>query len=48
MKIIDDAKNIADIIKELGRMDLYEKILELRGQIVDLTNENNSLVEQKQ
>jgi hypothetical protein len=37
MSIINNAKEIADLIKKMGDIDLYRRIVELEGEIVDLT-----------
>jgi hypothetical protein len=39
MSIINNAKEIADLIKKVGDAELYRKIVELEGEIVDLTRE---------
>lgn len=43
MGIIDDARNVADLVKKLGNIDLYEKIIDLRGQILEITEEKLAL-----
>ncbi len=43
MSIISNAKEIADLIKKLGDAELYRKIIELEGEIIELTRENRSL-----
>lgn len=45
MGIIENAKDIADIIKKAGDIELYRKIVELEGEIIDLTREKRSLEE---
>ena len=37
MSIIENAKEIADLIKKIGDIELYRKIIELEGEIIDLT-----------
>lgn len=37
MSIIDNAKEIADLIKKIGDIELYRRIIELEGEILDLT-----------
>jgi hypothetical protein len=43
MSIIDNAKEIADLIKKYDNMDLYRKILDLQGEIINLTEEKRTL-----
>jgi hypothetical protein len=43
MSIIDNAKEIADLIKKVGDIDLYRKIVELQGELVQLSNRNFEL-----
>ena len=43
MSIISDAKEIADLVKQLGNIELYKKIVELEGNIIELTREKNGL-----
>ncbi|HAN56315.1 MAG TPA: hypothetical protein DCQ77_09080 [Betaproteobacteria bacterium] len=45
MSIITNAKEIADLVKKLGNVDLYRKIVELEGEIIELSGQNNHLVE---
>ena len=53
MGIIGRAKEIADLVKALGDIELYRKIIDLEGEIVEvegqnieLTKENRKLKEQ--
>ncbi len=46
MGIIDNAKEVADLIKVAGNTDLYRKICALEGEIIDLTRTNRHLEEQ--
>jgi hypothetical protein len=43
MSIVSNAKEIADIVKKLGDIELYRKIVELEGEIIELTRANHSL-----
>jgi len=43
MSIVTNAKEIADLIKKLGDLELYRKIVELEGEIIELTRENHTL-----
>jgi len=46
MGIIDNAKEIVDLVKKAGDIELYRKIVELEGEIVELTRQKRSLEEQ--
>ncbi|MDD5483941.1 MAG: hypothetical protein PHP98_09910 [Kiritimatiellae bacterium] len=37
MSIIENAKEIADLIKKIGDVELYRRIVELEGEIIELT-----------
>ncbi|PCJ22518.1 MAG: hypothetical protein COA96_14100 [SAR86 cluster bacterium] len=43
MSISDNAKEIADIVKDLGDMELYRKIIELEAEILELTRGTHAL-----
>lgn len=45
MSILDDAKQIADLIKKYNDQDLYERIVALREEILALREENIVLKE---
>lgn len=45
MSIITNAKEIADLVKKLGNVDLYRKLVELEGEIIELTGQNHMLIE---
>ncbi len=45
MGIIDNAKEIASLVQKLGDIDLYRKIVELEGEIIELTREKRQLDE---
>ena len=48
MSIISNAKEIAELVKKLGDIDLYKKIVELEGEIIELTREKHSVEEQNE
>lgn len=41
MSIINNAKEIADLVKKLGNIELYKKIVDLEGDIIGLSRENH-------
>ena len=43
MGIVSNAKEVADLVKKLGDIELYRKIVELESEIIELTRENHSL-----
>ena len=43
MSIIDNAKEIADLVKKVGDIDLYRKIVELQAEVVQLSTRNFEL-----
>jgi vacuolar-type H+-ATPase subunit I/STV1 len=45
MGIIENAKEIADLVKKAGDIDLYRKIVELEGEVIELTREKRALEE---
>lgn len=45
MSIIDNAKEVALLVQKLGDIDLYRKIVELEGEIIELTREKRQLEE---
>ncbi|MEX0830209.1 MAG: hypothetical protein WD032_08185 [Nitrospirales bacterium] len=46
MKILENAKEIATLVKTLGNIDLQQKIVDLQGDILDLTTHNQRLEEE--
>jgi len=45
MNVVDRAKELATLIKKLDDIDLYRKIVELEGEIIELTRQNRELGE---
>jgi hypothetical protein len=45
MSVTQNAKELADLIKTLGDTDLYKRIVELEGEIIDLSRVNHHLVQ---
>lgn len=45
MGVIENLKDIADLIKKAGDLDLYRKIIESEGAVIELTRENRRLEE---
>ena len=43
MSIIANAKEIAELVKKLDDVELYRKIIELEGEIIELTREKHAL-----
>jgi hypothetical protein len=43
MSIIDNAKEVADLVKKIGDIELYRKIVALEGEVIDLTREKRAL-----
>ena len=43
MGVIENAKEIADLVKKIGDIDLYRKIVALEGEVLDLTREKRGL-----
>ena len=46
MSIINHAKELADLVKKYNDQELYERIVSLRGEILELREENIKLQEQ--
>lgn len=42
MGTIENAKEIADLAKKIGDADLYRKIVEREGEVIDLTREKRT------
>jgi len=45
MNIVTELKDIAELVKKMGDIDLYRKIVELEGQVIELTRSNRELIE---
>lgn len=43
MGIVDNAKDIAKLVRDVGNMELYQKIIDLQAEIVELSNEKYSV-----
>jgi len=43
MGAIDNVKEVAKLVKDLGNMELYRQILDLQGEIMELTQENREM-----
>lgn len=43
MGVIDNVNDVAKLVKDLGNMDLYRQILDLQGEIMELTQTNRDL-----
>lgn len=43
MGAIDNVKELAKLVKEIGNMELYRQILDLQGEIMELTQANRDL-----
>lgn len=46
MGIVDSAKELADLIKKVGDVELYRKIVELEGEIIELTRQTRTQEEE--
>jgi hypothetical protein len=47
MGILDNAKDVAALVKKMGNIELYQKIVDLQSEIVALSTENLELQEEK-
>jgi hypothetical protein len=45
MSLIGEMKEVADLIKKIGDLDLYKKIVDLQAAVVDLSGKNVELHE---
>ncbi len=39
MGVIENAREVADLVQKIGNLDLYRRIVELQGEIVSLSEE---------
>ena len=46
MSIVENVKEVADLVKKLGDVDLYRKIVELEQEVFDLTRQNRKQEEE--
>lgn len=40
MSIIENFKEVADLVKKVGDIELYRRIIELEGEVIEVTREN--------
>lgn len=43
MGVVDNVREIADLVKKVGDVPLYRKIVDLEGEVLDLTRRNREL-----
>ena len=43
MGAIDNVKQVAKLVKDIGNMEIYRQILDLQGEIMELTQTNREL-----
>jgi len=46
MSTLSDVKELAKLIQDLGKIELYKKVVDLQSDIVELTEERNRLREE--
>jgi len=46
MSILENMKEVADLVKKIGDVELYRKIVELEGEVVELTRSKRLLEQQ--
>jgi len=46
MSTLENLKEIADLVKKMGNVDLYRRIIELEGEVIELTRVNRQLDEE--
>jgi hypothetical protein len=48
MGTLENLKEIADLVKKMGDIDLYRRIVEIEGEVVELTRRNRALESEHQ
>jgi hypothetical protein len=48
MGILDEMKEVADLVKKIGDIDLYRRINKLEGEVIDLTRDKRHAEEKVQ
>jgi len=48
MGVLDDVKEIGDLIKKAGDIELYRRIVKLEGEVIDLTRDKRYLEEKNE
>ncbi len=43
MSLIDNLKDVAEVVRKAGNIDLYRRITALEGEVIDVTRENRHL-----
>ncbi len=46
MGIFDNFKEVADLVKKIGDVELYRKMVELEGEVIELTRQNRAQEEE--
>ena len=46
MSILGDAKEAVELVKKMGNIELLEKLVNIRSELVELTEERNKLKEE--
>ena len=48
MGIVDNVKELADLVKKIGDVELYRRIVELEGDVIELTRQIRVLEQQNE
>lgn len=48
MSIIDDARQLAELVKKVGDIELYQKVVALQGEVVELSSRNFEIEKENQ